>query len=184
VDEVGNLHPALPSNKFDWLVWWLAERGITKPSQAWGDSKVLVCSQFSSVLSLFAFELTRLGIATSAITGRVKGADRVAAKNAFQGAGGPRVMLLTTKAGGVSLTLDAADDVIFLDETWVPDDQEQVEDRIHRVSRIHRVTIWYLRSLGSIEHTIATSNLALEDIQKALLDTRRGAGIARQLLLE
>lgn len=182
LDDVGNFHPALPSNKFDWLVQWLAERGVCK--NGWGDSKVLVASQSSKVLEVFAEQLLKLGVPTLAITGRVTGAKRVAAKNQFQAEGGPRVMLLTTKAGGVSLTLDAADDVIFLDETWVPDDQEQVEDRIHRVSRIHRVTIWYVRSLGSIEHKIAISNLTADEIQKQLLDGRRLTGLARELLVD
>lgn len=180
LDDQGAYHAALPSNKFDWLVQWLAERGICK--KGWGDSKVLVASQFSAVLELFAEGLKKLGVETSSITGSVTGKRRVEAKKKFQATGGPRVLLLTTKAGGVSLTLDAADDVIFLDETWVPDDQEQVEDRAHRVSRIHQVTIWYVRSLGSIEHKVATSNLTAEQIQKELLDGRRGVALARQLL--
>lgn len=182
LNKDGNYRPALPSNKFDWLVQWLAERGICR--NGWGDSKVLVASQYGAVLELFAEALKKLGVETSSITGSVTGKRRVAAKTNFQAAGGPRVMLLTTKAGGVSLTLDAADDVIFLDETWVPDDQEQVEDRAHRVSRIHQVTIWYVRSLGSIEHKVATANLTQDEIQKHLLDGRRGVALARQLLEE
>jgi SNF2 family DNA or RNA helicase len=172
--------PALPSNKFEWLVNWLAERGIEKGGE--GTSKVIVASQYSQVIDLFHTELAALGIDSLRITGSVVDQDRVDAKNQFQAEGGPRVMLLTTTAGGVSLTLDAADDVIFVDETWIPDDQTQVEDRAHRVSRMHQVTIWYLRSLGSIEHKIATSAFMLDAAQKDVLDGRRGIDIARQLL--
>jgi SNF2 family DNA or RNA helicase len=180
LDENGDLRPTLLSNKFEWLVAWLAERGIERDGE--GESKVIVASQFSQVLDLFSAELNKLGIDTLMITGVVSGARREAAKTSFQSDGGPRVMLLTTTAGGVSLTLDAADDVIFLDETWIPDDQEQVEDRSHRVSRMHQVTIWYVRSLGTVEHQIATANIEADDLQKTLLDGRRGVSIARQLL--
>ena len=80
------------------------------------------------------------------------------------------------------MTLDKADDLIILDETWIPDDQEQVEDRIHRASRIHQVTIWYIRSLGTVEEGIARLNLSADDLQKALLDGSRGVATARKIL--
>jgi SNF2 family DNA or RNA helicase len=177
----GDLEPTLPSNKFTWLVDWLTERDMGNDGS--GDSKVIVASQFTSVLELFEVELNKRGFDTLMISGRSK--NREGVKRQFQSAGGPRVLLLTTTAGGVSLTLDAyADDLIFLDETWIPDDQEQVEDRIHRVSRIHRTTYWYLASIGSIEHTIATRNLAADAIQKRVLDGRRGVKLALELILD
>lgn len=179
MDEKGLFHPALPSNKFDWVLNWLDQRDMRNP----GDTKVIIASQFSEVLEMFDVELRKQGIETLMITGKVTGRRREEAKENFQSAGGPRVMLLTITAGGVSLTLDAhCDDLIFLDETWIPDQQTQVEDRIHRVSRIHQVTIWYVRSLGSIEHHIAISNLSLDDIQRYAMDGRRGINILRQFI--
>lgn len=184
MDEDGEFRPSLPSNKFDWLVSWLDKRGISKKDSC-GSSKVVIASQWSQVLNLFSDELNKLGIETLMITGDVSSTQREKNKINFQTAGGPRVLLLTTTAGGVSLTLDAfADDLVFIDETFVADDQEQVEDRIHRVSRIHRTTYWYLRSLGTIEHAIALANVNADQIQKHVLDGRRGIEITRKLISE
>ncbi len=193
ITEVGGnpkFVPQLPSAKFDWLVEFLAERGIdrdtdyeTTASVGNGDiQKVVVASQFTSVLNLYEAELKRLGIPVLMITGQVTGHKRKLAAETWQADGGPRVFLLNTNAGGVSLTLDAADDLIFLDETWIPDDQEQVEDRIHRVSRLHQVTIHYLRTLGTVEENIAYTTGSRERLIKKLIDGERGATFAKSLL--
>jgi SNF2 family DNA or RNA helicase len=94
-----------------------------------------------------------------------------------------RVLLLSTMAGGVSLTLDAADDLVLIDETDNPDDQEQTEDRVHRTSRTdHQVTIYHLISEGSIDESISVGNLGHDFAQKAVLDGRRGVEYARKAL--
>lgn len=178
--------PRLPSNKFDWLVEWLTERGIAPDESGanYGDNKVVIASQFTQILNMFRDELIKMGVESHILTGETPTSARKAAVAEFQGDGGPRIFFLNTDAGGVSLTLDKADDVIFLDEKWIPDDQEQVEDRIHRVSRMHQVTIWYLRSLGTIDEHIGAQNIDRDTVQKTLLDGRRGVDFARQLLKE
>jgi SNF2 family DNA or RNA helicase len=179
--------PKLPSAKYDWLVEFLDDLGINKHSSMEPDEedevrKVVVASQFTSILDLYETELNKKGIETLKITGKVRDKDRAAAKERWQQDGGPRVFLLNTQAGGVSLTLDAADDLVFLDETWIPDDQEQVEDRIHRASRLHQVTIHYLRALGTVEEAIALTTGSRERTTKLLLDGERGVGFAKKLL--
>jgi SNF2 family DNA or RNA helicase len=156
------------------------ERGILNGERG---SKVIVASQFTRLLNLFSAELHKRKVSHAAITGAVVGKARVAAKNSFQKDPACRVILLATKAGGVSLTLDQADDVIFLDETFDPDDQTQVEDRADRVSRSnHQVTIWYVRSLDTLEEAIAADNEDMNTMQHALLDGRRGVDRARKLM--
>jgi SNF2 family DNA or RNA helicase len=59
-----------------------------------------------------------------------------------------------------------------LDQTWVPDDQEQLEDRIHRVSRIHNVTIYRYGSVGTIEQYIEKVNQDKSEVNKRILDLR------------
>jgi SNF2 family DNA or RNA helicase len=82
---------------------------------------------------------------------------------------------MNTTAGGVSITLDAyCDELIIIDETWTPDEQEQLEDRIHRVSRIHQVTIYRLVCKDSIDEYIKNRTLAKDVVQKEILDGRRG----------
>ena len=182
--EIPKFIPELPSNKYDWLLEFLEELGIVKGSEATGpeDQKVIVASQFTSVIELYAKALNRRGIKTLQITGKVKREDREKAVEVFQTDHGPQVLLLNTIAGGVALTLDRADDLVVLDETFIPDDQEQVEDRIHRVSRNHNVTIHYVRSLGTVEERIARITFGRDDLQKQLLDGERGVDFARQIM--
>lgn len=182
--EVQVFYPTLPSNKFNWLVDWLDERGIVpdKDGSTNGDGKVIIVSQFTQLLNMFNRELNEMGVDTLMLTGETKAKDRKAAKDKFQTEGGPRVFILNTMAGGVSLTLDAADDVIFLDEDWIPDNDTQVEDRAHRVSRMHQVTIWKLRSIGTIDETIGTTSEVRDNAQKILLDGRRGVEYAKKLV--
>lgn len=172
--------PSLPSNKFDWIVEFLAERGIQK--QAWGEQKVVIASQYTNLINLVATELNKKGIPSYLLTGQQNAQQRRTAVREFQGTGGHRVFLLNTDAGGTSLTLDAADDLVFLDEKWNPTDQEQVENRIHRISRVHQVAIWYLRSSGTIDERIAEQNDNSDRVQRKLLDGRRGIEFARELL--
>jgi SNF2 family DNA or RNA helicase len=173
--------PTLPSNKYDWIVNWLEERGHFDGEQ---EAPVVIASQFTQIINLFRYQLKKdFGLESHIITGETKAKDRKAHKEAFQDGTGYSVFFLNTDAGGTSLTLDAADDLIFLDEKWIPDDQTQVEDRIHRVSRMHQVTIWYLRSLDTIEQHIASVNAERDEMQLKILDGRRGVDYAKKLLM-
>lgn len=174
--------PSMPSNKFDWLVEFLDELGIDGSEPKPDCRKVVVASQFTSIIDLFAEGLEAKGIKTLRITGKVNAKNRKAAVEAFQADTGPQVLLLNTMAGGVALTLDRADDIVIMDETFIPDDQRQVEDRVHRVSRIHNVTVHYVRSIGTIEERIAKTTFDRDSLQLELLDGARGVNIARQIL--
>ncbi|ATS93155.1 DNA helicase [Gordonia phage Patio] len=186
-EEAYRFLPKMPSVKFDWLVEFLDSLGINRhtsmePDEEGQERKVVVASQFTAILDMYEQQLTKLGIPSLKITGKVSQAQRKENKDRWQQAGGPRVFLINTVAGGVSLTLDAADDLVFLDETWIPDDQEQVEDRIHRVSRLHQVTIHYLRTLETVEENIAFVSGGRERLTKMLIDGQRGVTFARSLL--
>ena len=154
----------------------LVERGIAgnKDERIEGN-KIVIASQFTQVIDSLGEWLDAIKVDHMKITGSVSEQQRVAITAAFQSQGGPRVLLMNTRAGGVSITLDAyCDEVIIIDETWTPDDQEQLEDRIHRVSRIHQVTVYYLRAKDSIDEYIAAKTLSKDTIQKEVLDGRRG----------
>lgn len=174
LDAAGDYHPAAPSNKLDWLLEHLEEC----------EGKHVVASQHTALIEFFAAELARAGHRSFQITGKVSDAGRDEAVTQFQDPRQEdvRIMLLNTTAGGESITLDAADHLIFLDETYVPDEQEQVEDRIHRVSRVHQVVIYYLRSLGTIEEEICRTTMARETEVKERLDGSRGVDYNRRVL--
>lgn len=186
IDENGGLRPALPSAKFDQIVQMLKERGISGDKDETGEGvKVVIAGQFTQMLDLYSGELAKMGIDHFLLTGATKQADRAAYVARFQQPGGPRVFMLNTAAGGVSITLDAADELWMLDETWVPDDQEQVEDRVHRTSRVdHQVTISYFVTLGTVEEEIAQVTAEKDYTQKLHLDERRGVTFAKKWAAE
>lgn len=184
----GKFRPQLPSCKFDWLVEFLEERGIstkTSHSQRYGDlsddvQKVVVASPYTQMLELWDDELRRKGIRTTMITGKTKSALKE--MQLFQGDDNYRVCLINTKAGGVSITLDAADDIVLLGETWVPDEQEQVEDRVHRASNVeHQVDVWYVRTKGTVEEGVAAVNIKKGESNHVVLDAKRGLEFARSI---
>lgn len=170
-----NAVPSLPSNKIDWIVDFLEER------QEAG-TKVIVASQFTGFLELLSSVLADKKIGHYLFTGKTSDADRDHIRKDFQKEDTDLFVLLNTKSGGVSLTLDMADDVVVCDQTWIPDDQEQVEDRAHRVSRNHNVTVWNLASLGTIDEAVAVTNAAREDAIFSILDGQRGVAYVKALI--
>lgn len=179
LDDNGMLVPRQPSNKFNWLLEFVQER-------AEAGLKVVVASQFTKVVNALSAWLKAEGVESYVLTGETRPKAAMARVAAFND---PEdvvpVFLINTLAGGESINLDAcADDVVFFDETHIPDDQEQVENRIHRMSRIHQVNVWYLRSLGSIDEAICRITGAREVVTKGRLDGSRGVEVMRQMLEE
>lgn len=163
------------SNKLNWIMDFIEERMES-------GGKVIIASQFTKFIYMISKALAGANIGHYVLTGRQNDAERKAAQEGFQGENGHSIFLLNTKAGGVSLTLDMADDVVVCDSTFNPDDQEQVEDRAHRVSRIHNVTIWNLASRGTIDETILTLTAERESATKGVIDGQRGVMFAKQLV--
>jgi SNF2 family DNA or RNA helicase len=165
------------SNKAEWIEQFLVDRIDA-------GTKTIVASQFTGFIDALSEYLDSKKIKHFTLTGKTKPDERSYIKNRFQDDSNQdeMVVLINTKAGGVSLTLDAADDVVICDQTWIPDDQEQVENRAYRVSRNHNVTVWYLASLGTIDEDIAITNVQREDSAKSILDKQRGVIYVRQLI--
>ncbi|MFA5082737.1 MAG: DEAD/DEAH box helicase [Hydrogenophilaceae bacterium] len=118
--------------------------------------KVLVFSQFTSMLALIADELNAARIAFTTLTGDT--GDREGAIRVFQEGEVP-VFLISLKAGGVGLNLTAADTVIHFDPWWNPAVENQATDRAHRLGQTKNVFVYKLVVSGSIEEKI----LALQE---------------------
>jgi SNF2 family DNA or RNA helicase len=166
--------PSADSGKLQFLMERLAEAGID-PDDPSGDACAIVSSQFKDIANMVHSYLNRKGIHAEKITGDTPGAERAEIQRKFQAGGkdSPRVVVMTTTAGGVSITLDRADTVHILDETWVPDDQEQLADRAHRASRMHQVTVYTYRSKGTIEEYIEKVVTEKAAVNRQILDIRR-----------
>lgn len=171
----GKLIPTKDSNKMQALLGKLAERGIGPEGSdsCWGDQQAVVGSQFTEMVYATARFLEENGIEVSVLTGETKATERSELRRKFQAGEGPRVFLINTKAGGVSITLDRADSIHILDETYNPDDQTQLINRVHRLSRIHQVDAYFYRSKHSIDYYIQQLTQGKELTNKDILDLRR-----------
>lgn len=168
------------SCKIDALMEKLEARGIV--GDGGGDTKVIVSSRFNAFLEVVKARLEEKGVIYHEITGSTSDRKRDEAMEAFQQDGGARVFILNAKAGGVSITLDAADEVHCMDELDSPEDNEQLEDRVHRASRNHQVTIFYYRTAGTIDQKIAEDVEHKRFQQFKVLDGRRGQEYVRNLI--
>jgi SNF2 family DNA or RNA helicase len=170
--------PSADSGKVEALLERLAEQGITGDADEEGESLAIVASQFSKVADMVYDHLNSKGIKAVKITGATKDADRQEYQMMFRQdgkrrPGDPRVIVMTTTAGGVAITLDMVENVHILDETWVPDDQEQLADRAVNTSRLHQVGVFVYRSRNTVEQYIEEVNIGKRDVNKQILDLRR-----------
>jgi SNF2 family DNA or RNA helicase len=187
----GDFRPTTDSPKIEWLLQALAERGVTGdpkteflPEEGLG-YKYVIASQWEMILEAVNQALGLAGIKTLKVSGSVTGKKRDATVARFQSDDKEyRVLLINTKAGGVSIDLDAwCDEMFVLDETWISDDQVQLEGRIdNRTGRVSPRTFYYLRTEGTVEEEIAEGNLSQDEMQKALLDSRRGVEVASRII--
>jgi superfamily II DNA or RNA helicase len=113
--------------------------------------KILIFSQFTSMLKLIEEELAQRGIAYALLTGETR--DRAAQVAAFQQGAVP-IFLISLKAGGVGLNLTAADTVIHYDPWWNPAAESQATDRAWRIGQDKPVFVYKLIAKGTLEEKI------------------------------
>jgi superfamily II DNA or RNA helicase len=126
--------------------------------------RVLLFSQFTSMLALIEAELTQRDIPYVLLTGDTK--DRIVPIRQFQSGEVP-LFLISLKAGGVGLNLTAADTVIHYDPWWNPAVENQATDRAHRLGQTQSVWVVKLVAQGTIEERI----LALQERKAALAES-------------
>jgi superfamily II DNA or RNA helicase len=129
----------------------VALRELIQTSVA-GGHRVLVFSQFVSMLTLIRRALEEDGVAYEYLDGGTK--DRHARVESFQREDGPPIFLISLKAGGAGLNLTAADTVIHFDPWWNPAVEDQATDRAHRIGQTKVVTTYRLIAKGTIEEKI------------------------------
>jgi SNF2 family DNA or RNA helicase len=117
-----------------------------------GGHRVLLFSQFVSMLQLIKRAMDEDGVAYEYLDGSTK--DRAERVDNFQREDGPPVFLISLKAGGSGLNLTAADTVIHFDPWWNPAVEDQATDRAHRIGQTRVVTTYRLIAKGTIEEKI------------------------------
>ncbi|MFO1489792.1 MAG: DEAD/DEAH box helicase [Kiritimatiellia bacterium] len=126
--------------------------------------KVLVFSQFTSLLALLKPLLDKAGIVHEYLDGQTK--DRQACVDRFQSDPAIHVFLISLKAGGVGLNLTAADYVFLLDPWWNPASEAQAIDRAHRIGQVRHVMAYRVIAKNTIEERV----LELQASKRALAD--------------
>ncbi len=127
--------------------------------------RMLVFSQFTSLLALLREELEAEGVAYCYLDGSMTTKARQAAVDKFQEDETVPVFLISLKAGGTGLNLTGADVVVHYDPWWNPAVEAQATDRTHRIGQTKVVTSYRLICSGTVEEKV----MALQDEKKALL---------------
>lgn len=130
-----------------------------------GEHKILVFSQFTSMLELLEHDMQSLGIPYYQITGSTPKEERIRLVNAFNKDQTP-VFFISLKAGGTGLNLIGADMVIHYDPWWNLAVQNQATDRAHRIGQTKVVTVYKMIVKNSIEEKI----LMMQETKKNLAD--------------
>ncbi|MDB6113762.1 MAG: Non-specific serine/threonine protein kinase, partial [Lacunisphaera sp.] len=127
--------------------------------------RMLVFSQFTSLLALLRTELEAEGVAFCYLDGSMTARARQAAVDKFQDDETVPVFLISLKAGGTGLNLTGADVVVHYDPWWNPAAEAQATDRTHRIGQTKVVTSYKLICSGTVEEKVLT----LQDTKRALL---------------
>jgi len=130
-----------------------------------GGHKLLLFSQFTSMLDRIGARLNAAGIAYHRIDGSVSKERRMEMVEAFANDDVP-VFCVSLKAGSTGLNLTAADIVIHYDPWWNKAAQDQATDRAHRIGQNHVVTVYELIAEDSVEEHIQN----VKDGKKKLAD--------------
>ncbi|MBV8355589.1 MAG: DEAD/DEAH box helicase [Candidatus Eremiobacteraeota bacterium] len=144
-----------------------------------GRHKVLVFSSFASMLRIVRTELERRSIGFAYLDGTTKEKDRLGEIERFMRDDGPPVFLCSLKAGGVGLTLTAADYVVLYDPWWNPAVERQAIDRTHRIGQRRAVTAYRLIARGSVEEKIRELAARKGEISQNVI--RTDAALAKTL---
>ena len=128
--------------------------------------KILLFSQFTSVLDSIKTIFDAEGIEYFYLDGSTKASERVSLVNEFNNSNKVKVFLISLKAGGTGLNLTSADVVIHFDPWWNPAIEDQATDRAHRFGQKNVVEVIKLISKGSIEEKI----IKLQESKKEIIN--------------
>jgi TATA-binding protein-associated factor len=132
-------------------------------------SKCLIFAQFTQSLDIveqYLFEPHMPSLQYLRLDGRVPTNNRQSIVDRFNSDENIKVLLLTTKVGGLGLNLTGAETVIFLEPDWNPSVDVQAQDRAHRIGQTKAVNIYRLITSNTIEEKM----MGLQQRKKAISD--------------
>ena len=130
--------------------------------------KVLVFSQFTTLLGIVRQRLDKDGTVYEYLDGRTK--DRQERVERFQTDEACKLFLISLKAGGVGLNLTAAEYVFLLDPWWNPAVEAQAIDRAHRIGQTRRVFAYRLIAKDTVEEKVIQLQQSKKDLADAIIN--------------
>ncbi|MGO3732238.1 MAG: SNF2 helicase associated domain-containing protein [Vagococcus sp.] len=140
--------------------------------------RILLFSQFTSMLSLLEEELEALGIETFYLRGSTPLAKRQEMVDRFN-RGEKDVFLISLKAGGTGLNLTGADTVILYDLWWNPAVEDQATGRAHRMGQTNKVEVWRLIAEGTVEEKMNQLQAEKKELFKQVLNSNDVKDLAK-----
>jgi SNF2 family DNA or RNA helicase len=129
--------------------------------------KALVFSQFTSLLAILRQRLDRAGMRYAYLDGRTR--DRETKVRQFQNDAELKLFLISLKAGGLGLNLQAAEYVYLLDPWWNPAVEAQAIDRAHRIGQARRVFAYRLIARETVEEKVLELQRSKRDLADAII---------------
>ena len=150
-----------------------------------GGHRMLLFSQFTSMLAILQERLKKAGIPYYLITGETPKQKRLQLVKEFNEGDVP-VFLISLKAGGVGLNLTGADVVIHYDPWWNQAAQNQATDRAHRMGQTKKVTVYKMIMKDSIEEKIQKLQETKRDLAEQVIGGETGqiSGMTKEDFLE
>jgi len=131
--------------------------------------KIVVFSQFTSMLSLVKDRLEEEGILYTYLDGKSKNREEIVTN--FQENENIRVFLISLKAGGVGLNLTAADYVFLIDPWWNPAVESQAIDRCYRIGQEKHVMAYRMICKDTVEEKIVKMQTDKKKVSSSIIQT-------------
>ena len=131
--------------------------------------KVLIFSQFTIVLDILEDYLGMMKYEYERLDGSTSQADRQAGIDRFNQDGQGFVYLLSTRAGGMGITLTAADTAIIYDSDWNPQNDLQAMARCHRIGQTKEVKVYRLVTKATYEQSLFETSAKKYGLDEAVL---------------
>lgn len=142
------------------------------PDAIANDHRILVFSQFTSMLKIIENELNDLEIPYFYLEGNTPTAERNDFVKRFNNGEG-KVFLISLKAGGTGLNLTGADTVIHYDPWWNPAVEDQATDRAYRIGQQNKVHVMKLITKGTIEEKIFKLQKKKKELSESVISSKQ-----------
>ncbi|KTG33583.1 hypothetical protein cypCar_00028460 [Cyprinus carpio] len=150
--------------------------------------RVLLFCQMTSLMTIMEDYFAYRNFLYLRLDGTTKSEDRAMLLKKFNDEGSQYfIFLLSTRAGGLGLNLQAADTVVIFDSDWNPHQDLQAQDRAHRIGQQNEVRVLRLCTVNSVEEKILAAakyklNVDQKVIQAGMFDQKSSSHERRAFL--